>query len=162
MIEIGKVVKPQGIKGEIKIILNCDADRINNIEQIIISGEKFNIEEKRIIDNNFIIKLKDINSRNDAEKLRNLSVFALREELKCLEENEYYYDDLIGLKVYNENNEEIGIIEDIDQFGSADIIYIRERNILFSVPFIDTIFKSISENSVIVFQEEYDNFKIND
>ena len=78
-----------------------------------------------------------------------------------LEEGEFYFKDLIGLKVVDEKGEEIGKIEDIEQFGAADIIVVRERNMLFSVPFLGSIFLKIEGEKAIVSRQEYDNLKIN-
>lgn len=160
MIEIGRIVKPQGIKGELKIVLNCDFSRFNSIKKIYISGKEFKITNSSYRDALYL-KLEGINSRNEAELLRGEEVFVDETNLAELKEGEFYFKDLIGLVVLDESGKEIGKIEDIEQYGAADIINIRERNILFSVPFIDSVFLKIDNSKVIISREEYDNLKIN-
>ncbi|MGN0748211.1 MAG: ribosome maturation factor RimM [Christensenellales bacterium] len=162
MINIGKIVKPQGIKGEIKIIVDGEAERFKNLRHVFVSEKLHEIETISVRDGALFVKFRDIFSRNDAEELRNLDVFCDENELEQLSENEFYFKDLIGKKIVDENGNLVGEIIDIDQFGSADVIYIRERNIIFSVPFIDSIFKAIDVDKIVIIKDAYDNMKISD
>ncbi len=160
MIEIGRIVKPQGIKGEVKVLSDCEKNRLANLSRVFISEKEFKVDSISIRDAVYL-KLNGVDDRNEAELLRGEAVFALKEELVPLKDNEFYFEDLIGSKVLDENNIEIGEIEDIEQYGAADVIVIRERNMLFSVPFLDSIFIKIGNGNVNVLKEEYDNLKIN-
>jgi 16S rRNA processing protein RimM len=161
MIKIGKIVKPQGIKGEIKIVPEDKVERYLALKTVYIDSIKREISEITSRDNALYIKLKDVNDRTSAEMLRDKSVFVKDEELEVLDKNEYYFKDLIGSAVYDEKGNEIGELIDVEQYGAADVIYIRERNFIFSVPFIDSIFIKIMPQKIIVNREEYDNIKIN-
>ena len=160
MIEIGRIVKPQGIKGEVKVLPDCEKNRLANLSRVFISEKEFKVDSISIRDAVYL-KLNGVDDRNEAELLRGEAVFAPKEELVPLKDNEFYFQDLIGSKVLDENNIEIGVIEDIEQYGAADVIVIRERNMLFSVPFLDSIFIKIGNGNVNVLKEEYDNLKIN-
>ena len=158
MIEIGKIVKPQGIKGELKVVLDCDFSRLSALNQVLISGKSFKVLEHSLRDALYL-KLEGVSTRNEAELFRGESVFVSEQSFKPLKDEEFYFKDLIGLKVVDENGEFIGEIVDIEQFGAADIITIKERNILFSVPFLNSIFLKIDKIAVVS-REEYDNLKI--
>ena len=160
MIEIGKIVKPQGIKGEVKIISEREPQTYQNLSTVIVDGKDFEVETLSCRDALYV-KLKGISTRNDAELLRGKTCYASEEELENLKENEFYFNDLIGSKVVSEDGSEIGKIEDIEQYGAADVIIIRERNLLFSVPFLNSIFKEVERGKVVVCLEEYDDLKIN-
>lgn len=160
MIEIGKIVKPQGIKGELKVVLDSDFSRLSSLKKVYISGKEFEVQSLSFRDALYL-KLFGVENRNEAELLRGESVFADEESLLPLEEGEFYFKDLIGLKVVDQHGEEIGKIEDIEQYGAADIIVVRERNMLFSVPFLSSIFLKIEGEKAIVSRQEYDNLKIN-
>ena len=159
MIEIGEIVKPQGIRGEVKIISQRSAENYKNLRHIFVEKTEMEIETISCRDALYV-KFVGVNSRNDAENLRGKMCYAKEDELQTLAENEFYFEELIGATVVDENNETIGEIEDIDQFGAADVIWIRERNSLFSVPFLDSIFKSVENGKVVVFKAEYDEMKI--
>lgn len=160
MIEIGKIVKPQGIKGEVKIISEREPKTYESLSSVYIDGREFKVESLSCRDALYV-KFFGVDSRNDAELLRGKTCFASEDELKSLGENEFYFDDLIGSNVVSESGSEIGTIEDIEQYGAADVILIRERNMLFSVPFLDSIFLKIEDGKAIVCEEEYNNLKIN-
>ncbi len=160
MIEVGKIVKPQGIKGEVKIITEREPKIYESLSSLIVDGKEFKIENLSCRDALYA-KLCEVNSRNDAELLRGKMCFAKEEQLESLGENEFYFDDLIGSTVISQDGKEIGKIEDIEQYGAADVILIRERNMLFSVPFLDSIFLEIGNGKVVVCEGEYDNLKIN-
>lgn len=164
MIQIGTVSKAQGIKGEIKFNLEIAPERILNLNCVFINDKSYEVEkfENRI--NGFFVKLKNVNSRNDAEKLRNFQVFVEENELQKLSSNEFYFQDLIDAEVCDENDVKIGQIVDIDQFGAADVIYILENGIIYSVPFTNDIFIRFNKTNKIFYinKEKYDDMKIFD
>lgn len=162
MILIGTIVKPQGIKGEVKVVPVADAKRCSKISHAFVDDKELLIKEIISRGGDLYISFDGIDDRNKAELLRGKDVFAKKEELEKLQENEFYFEDLIGAKVEDEKGIRIGEIIEIEQYGSADVISIRENNIVFAVPFLDSIFKSVLPEKVIVSREEYDNNKICD
>lgn len=159
---IGKVAKAQGIKGELKLNLDIDFDKIENLEEFIIGGKNYKIEQIGKRTNGIFVKLFGVNDRNYAESLRMLDIEVERKNLKELSANEFYFEDLIDAKVYDENGKEIGRIEDIEQYGAADVVIINQNGRLYSVPFLDDIFIKFDSNSkiMIVDKERYNNMKV--
>ncbi len=165
MLEIGYVAKAQGIKGEIKINLHLENERIASLKSVIIDGEQFDIEKIESRVNGTFFKLKNVNDRTTAENLAGKEIFANEEELEKLKENEFYFADLISANVVGRTTgENFGRIVDIDQFGSADVIYVKKDNIVFSLPFVDDIFLQFDKisKSFYVDEEKYNNMKIFD
>lgn len=160
MIEVGVIVKPQGIKGEVKILTQQQPKAYVGLSRIYVEGKEFQIQSLSARDALYVV-LDGVSTRNEAELLRGKTCFAEKSELASLKENEFYFDDLIGKEVFDQNNNFVGKVEDIEKFGAADIVVIRERNMLFSVPFIDSIFKEIQNGKIVVASDEYDNLKIN-
>lgn len=162
MIKIGVIAKPQGIKGELKIFPEGPVDRYLNLKSVLIDGDEKEISSFLVRPNGVFIKFKGIDDRNSSELLRGKQVFVKDEDLDQLKENEFYFKDLIGTTIYDEKESEIGELVDIEQYGAADVISIRERNIIFAVPFINSIFVKIEPNKITVNREEYDKIKISD
>lgn len=165
MLEIGYVAKAQGIKGEIKVNLELDAGRVFAAKTLLIAGNEYSVEriENRV--NGVILKLKGVDDRTTAESLQNEKIFAHENELEKLKENEFYFADLLGASVVGKTSgENFGEIEDIDQFGSADVIYVRKDNIVYSLPFVDDIFLQFDKTSKTFYvdEEKYNNMKIFD
>lgn len=159
---IGKVAKAQGIKGELKLNLDIEFEKIENLEEFIIGGKNYKIEKIEKRTNGVFVKLFGVNDRNYAESLRMLDIEVERKNLKELSANEFYFEDLIGSKVVDENGNEIGHVEDIEQYGAADIIVVNQNGRLYSVPFLDDIFIKFDSNSkiMIVDKERYNNMKV--
>ena len=100
-----------------------------------------------------ILKFVGIDTVEEAEKFRNSYILINRNELEELPEGVYYIADLIGLKVYTENNEYLGIVDDIFQTGSNDV-YVVKNDLGQSklLPGIDEVIKEINlpEGKIIV------------
>ncbi|WP_173933391.1 ribosome maturation factor RimM [Chelativorans sp. Marseille-P2723] len=73
-----------------------------------------------------IVSFAGIDDRNKAENLRGEALFVDRSVLpEDLEEEEYYYADLVGLAVVDQEGEEVGSIVSVHNFGAGDILEIR-------------------------------------
>lgn len=92
---IGAVLKPQGIKGEVKVrAYSDDLDRFLHYKKFLIDGKEFAVERGRA-DNSFCyIKFVGINTMNDAETLRDKKLYIKESMLEKPKENEYYHIEL--------------------------------------------------------------------
>ena len=131
MYQVGIIVKPQGVKGEVKVKISSPRpERFYNLEKVYIRFNKLqtcSIENIRISNGFVFLKLTDIDSRNDAELLRNKEILISEDQLIDLEENEYFVHDLIGCQVITEEGLKIGEIEDIIQNSSNDIYLVKNQ-----------------------------------
>jgi len=126
MLCVGEIVNTHGVRGEIKVIpLVDDISAFDELKSFVIDNKTFNLESFRIHKEMLLIKLKEISDMNEAQKLKGKFLEVNRNDLKELEEGQYYLCDIIGLKVIDENIGEIGIINDIQETGSNDV-YITE------------------------------------
>ena len=125
--EMGRIVKPHGVLGELKVAPETDdPDRFHDLETIHVGPDKddperflslervfvgpdegsttsFDIVSVRLQPSRFgitvLLKLEGISSREAAEALGKQRVFASQDDLPPLEDGEFYYSDLIGLAV---------------------------------------------------------------
>lgn len=142
MIEIAKILKPQGIKGEVKAqpLTNLLAV-FNNVESCIVGGKVLSIEKVSIRQGFLYIKFKEISSRNLAEELRNLSMKvdkSLLEEVK--DDEDFLIDDLIGMLLYDLDGNFVGQIVDVESYGSVDNLIIEKEGRQIQAPFINGVF----------------------
>ena len=153
-LEIGKIINTHGLKGEVKISAWTDAyDDFENFSYVYTKTEqKLNIEGIKYQKNNLIVKFREINSIEEAEKYKNAVLYLTKDELGELPENVYYIADLIDCTVFDEKEEKIGILCDIFSTGSNDVYDIRRENAKnLLVPIIDGVVKSVDiENKKIV------------
>ena len=126
MLCVGEIVNTHGVRGEVKVIpLVDDISAFDDLESFVIDNKTYNLESVRFHKNMLLIKLKEVSDMNEAQKLKGKFLEVNRNDLKQLEEGQYYLCDIIGLKVIDENIGEIGIINDIQETGSNDV-YITE------------------------------------
>lgn len=168
-LRVGKIVKPQGIKGEVKVLATTsDLDKFKNLKSVILHKDEEakdeDLEEAKDIKKitgvkylkDFVIlKLENIDKVEDAEKLRNLNIYIKREDSGDLRTNEYFVADLKELAVVDyENNNEIGIITDILETKNQNILVVKKDKINkkeILIPLVDEFIKKIDlDNKKIV------------
>ena len=99
-----------------------------------------------------LIKFKGIETPEDANKLRNAYVLIDRKDAIPLEEGEFFIADLLGLPVFLDTGEKLGVLDDIYNTGSSDIYVVKnELGKQYLLPYIDDVIKKIDlENSKII------------
>ncbi|MBP7710428.1 MAG: 16S rRNA processing protein RimM [Rickettsiales bacterium] len=132
---IAKVNSVFGIKGEIKLIVF--SDNPHKIEKYSLFDAEGNSVKIKITNKNktvigtssgnpiLIAKIDGVNDRNAAELLRGQEFFVAREELDELDENEFYYADLIGMDVVDMASKKIGTVLNVLDLGAGGIIEIK-------------------------------------
>ncbi len=125
-IEIGKIVNTYGIKGQLKIVPYTDnIKRFEKLKKIYINEKEYLIENVKYIKNIVILKLQGINTIEQAEEYRNLYMYIDRKDAIKLPKDTYFIRDLIGIEVYTNDGEKLGIIDDIFKTGSNDVYVVR-------------------------------------
>lgn len=158
---IGQIVKPQGVKGQLKVkVLSDDANRFDDIKTVFIKkDENFEVLSVKEADTRgeyAYIMLNGIDDMDAAEKLKNEFLYVDRENALKLEEGKYFICDLIGASISNDIGEELGVLEDILQTGSADIYCVKgKKNLMFPalkklITIIDVNNKKIIVNSEVL------------
>lgn len=111
---IAIVLKPQGIRGEIKVkALTDSAEDIKNFPRVFIDGVEYKVLSVRPAGDCAFLMLRGIADRNAAELLRGKDVLALREDAPQLPEDTYYLVDVLGCEVVTERGKVLGKISDI-------------------------------------------------
>ena len=111
---IATILKPQGIRGEIKVKALTDAaEDLKAFKKILIDGVEYSVLSVRASGEFAFLGLKGIADRNAAELLRGKSIEVDRAEVPELPEGRYYIVDLIGCEVVNERGDIIGEVTDV-------------------------------------------------
>ena len=131
-LELGQIVNVKGLKGEVKVnSFTDDNTKFERIPKVFIKQKnnltELEIEKVGYSKNQVIIKFKNINTIEEAEKLRNSYIVVNREIFGELPEGVYYIADLIGLDVYTESDEYLGKVDDIFSTGSNDLYVVKDE-----------------------------------
>ena len=131
---VGKIVNTQGLQGEMRVLSVTDfaEERFKkgNILALFDKKDQFvmdvEIASHRKVKNFDIIKFKGMYHINDIEKFRDFSLKVAEEDLSDLEDGEFYYHEIIGLEVY-ENDLLLGTIKEILQPGANDVWVVKRK-----------------------------------
>ncbi len=145
LLEVGKIVNTHGLRGEVKIVTWTDTpDVFENLDYVYSGEQKLTIQNVKYQKNNIIVKFKEIPSIDDAEKYKNKVLTAERDMLGELPEGTYYIADLIGLDVYDDEGNKVGVLADVFNTGSNDIYEVkREGRKALLLPVIDDVVLNI-------------------
>ena len=139
---VGKISNPHGIKGWVKVISFTDPiENILSYKQWIISDKEtektYYLEDFRVQGNKIVIKLENVNDRNDADLLKNLQIQVNRSDLPELDQNSYYWEDLVDFNVIDIKGNHVGKVDSLFRTGSNDVlVIIDETKERLLVPFI--------------------------
>ncbi|SKA06748.1 16S rRNA processing protein RimM [Pilibacter termitis] len=155
---VGKLVNTQGIKGEVRVISQTDfpEERYKKGATLYLFKEKQ--EPKALVvsthrkHKNFdLLTFEGHYNINEVEKYKGGILKVRAEDLQELSENEFYYHEIIGLKVVTTENEEIGKIKEILSPGANDVWVVqRHKKKDALIPYIDSVVKEIDLTQGIV------------
>ena len=107
--KVGLIVKPQGVKGEVKVQpLTDDIYRFKKLKNVFIDGVSHKVIGVKIADGFCILSLFGVSDRNNAELFRGKFIEVVREDANELEEGRYFIADIIGCKVLFDDGKELG------------------------------------------------------
>ena len=128
-IQIGEIVKPQGIRGEVKLrAMTSDMSRYARLETVYLLRKGAYVPCKvikgRAYDGFAFLQLEGVNDRNQAELLRGCEVYVDRAHAIDLDEDENFVVDLIGLEAQDTQGEVIGELVDVLTPNSVCDVYV--------------------------------------
>jgi len=152
-LSIGKILNFHGIKGEAKVGYT-NLEVIKALKKVFLekNGEcvEFKVSSVRFHKNFAIIKFEDINSINELIEFKGKNIYLKKEAvLKSLDDNEFLINDLIGLNVFDDKDDFVGVVDAIEKTPANDILAIkqegRKENIL--VPFVSELVPIVDINA---------------
>ncbi|MFH0925693.1 MAG: ribosome maturation factor RimM [bacterium] len=156
LVAVGKIVKVQGKKGEVRIMPLTDfPERFKDLKSVILVFSKqekriYTLQYVRFYKNRIIAKLQEINSIDEASELIDVEVAIPSDELIPLGKDEYYQFELIGMDVYTEKGRYLGKIDSIFPTGSNDVYVVKRDDKEYLIPaikevvsFLDTLKKKM-------------------
>lgn len=153
---IGQIVNTQGLKGEVRVYpYTDDINRFDELEYFYIDknlNNKYEVERVRYKGNMVIMKIKDIDSIELAEKLKTKNMYIGREQGRELEEGEFFVSDLIGLDVFTVDGEKVGVLKDVLQYAINDVYVVSSGEKEYLIPSIEKFVPTIDldQNKMII------------
>ena len=125
LICVGMIAGAFGVRGELRVKSFCSnpSDLETYTPLLTEDGDQtFEISLIGQIKNGFSARIVGVESKDEADALRGISLFARREDLPVLPDDEYYYSDLIGLQVADAGGTVIGQVKSVMNHGADDLL----------------------------------------
>lgn len=140
LIVIGRVQKPFGIRGEIRIQAYTETfEAFEKSEWLEIKEKRMIIKQIRIHKGSVLVLFDGINDPERAAQLSGQLVHTLAQNLPPKEEDEYYYFELIGLDVFSSAGKYLGKVTEIIATGANDVITVMGDHGEILLPFIEQV-----------------------
>ncbi|HEY8444500.1 MAG TPA: ribosome maturation factor RimM [Bacilli bacterium] len=148
---VGKIIGTHGIKGEVKVKADTSFDRFkpgntlylkknNEFQEIIINSHRRH-------KNYDLITFNNLNNINQVLEFIDCELYTPHQDK--LEDNEYYYEDLIGKLVYDTNNNYLGKVIDIRELPHGINLEIKNGR-TFYVPFVSEFIIEVTNDKIII------------
>ncbi|PIQ61859.1 MAG: 16S rRNA processing protein RimM [Bacteroidetes bacterium CG12_big_fil_rev_8_21_14_0_65_60_17] len=158
---IGRIVRPHGVRGEVKVAPETDRPEIYLDLQTVLVGSdnesavSFDILSANVVPSRHgvtaIVQLDAVSSRDAAEQLAGQRVYARAEDLPELADDEFYYDDVIGLVVLDQDGSVLGTVKDILEAPAQDkLVVSRPGRPDVLIPLVPAFIGSITTEHVVI------------
>jgi len=167
-VEVGRILDAWGVKGWLKILPHSnDPEALFAAKSwflqapdakfrpgfTVFSGTvSLSVDEAKVHSDSVVAKFVGLDDRNAAEALRGARIFLPRSSFPAASKDEYYWVDLIGLKVVNREGVELGLVRDLMATGPNSVLCVEypiqkedgssgsaERMIPFVSVYVDTV-----------------------
>ncbi|MFB7155264.1 MULTISPECIES: ribosome maturation factor RimM [unclassified Lysinibacillus] len=163
---VGRIVNTHGIRGEVRILSTTDFEEerfaVGNKLAAFKKDDKkptwVTIESMRRHKNFILLTFEGMYNINFVEPFKEGMLKITKDQLSdnLLEENEYFYHDIIGCSVVSEEGETIGAVTDILQTGANDVWVVKGAKKEHYIPYIEDIVKEINidEKKIVIYVME--------
>lgn len=132
-LQVGIISSTHGVKGEVKVFPTTDdVNRFKKLKEVLLDTGKeimtLEIEGVKFFKQYAILKFKNYDNINDIERYKGKSLYVPRSNAVKLKKDEYFVADLIGIRVINEEDKEIGTMTDYMETGANDVYTITMRD----------------------------------
>lgn len=162
-IAVAKALKPQGIKGEIKFksLVNAESS-ITNFSCFVLDNRPVTISSIRENAGFAYIKFNEISTVQEADLMRNKMLYINKEDSSStLKEGEYLIEDMVGKTCVFEDGRVLGVVTDIQNYGSADVYYVTKENgkeVLFS--YVVGVIIKVEDDKIVLNKKRFDEVSV--
>lgn len=156
-IAVGKIVDAYGIKGWLKIQAFSPVDRsqllqVNNWVLAPAPGRalpwpSLTILQSKTHGQYIVAQASQLNDRDSVLALRGAEILLRREQFAALNDDEFYWVDLIGCRVINREKSELGIVSAVDDHGAHAILCVGDGSSAHLIPFVEMYVDQVSLDS---------------
>lgn len=126
LLQVGVITSTHGVRGEVKVFPTTDdPKRFLKLKEVLLDTGRekrtMKISQVRFFKQFVILKFEGFDNMDQVEGFRKMPLLVTREHAVKLKKNEYFIADLIGLRVYTEDEAYLGSLKDVIQTGANDV-----------------------------------------
>lgn len=122
---LGHLLGPHGVQGGVRLYVLGDPAQVLELPRVYVEKRGWlKVRRAEAAVPSPVLLLTGVSTREAAEELRGLSVYAADSELPALEEGSFYYHDLRGLRVLSAAGQELGVVSDVLDAGHQDLLMV--------------------------------------
>lgn len=148
---LARVRRARGIRGEVVVeSVGSRPERFQPGLRVFVrrpgaegDGDPAEVERAWLNNGELVLKLKGVDTRNDAEPLRGAELRIPTEERPPAPEGEYYLSDLIGCRIERPDGAFVGEVFAWQDYGAAPLLEVRNGTREFMVPFTDAFYRTV-------------------
>ncbi len=153
---LGKIVATHGIKGQLRVaVYSGEFETILSLASLMLKGpdgrmETFQVAAVAVHGKKLILSLKEYDNINQSLPLVGHEVYVERDQLPVLSEGEFYWFDLLGLRVETDHGEILGELVDIIATGSNDVYVVKDGKREYLIPALEDIVLDVNLDAGIM------------
>lgn len=157
---LGEIVRPQGIRGEVKVRhYTDDPGRFDELETVYREENgaylPLALTGSRAQGDDVFLSFEGVTDRNAAEALRGTQLYVDRAHARPLDENQWFVADLLGAKAVDTQGREVGTLKDVLRAGGADVFVLDTPYGEMMMPALKAVVRETDvENGRIVLDRE--------
>ena len=128
LICVGGVSGSYGISGEVRVKSFCaQPDDIETYNPLLSQDGKrsYVLALIRPMKNGFVARITDVDTKEQADALKGTQLYARRDQLPSLPDDEYYYSDLTGIDVFDTGGAALGRVKSVQNHGAGDLLEVQ-------------------------------------
>ncbi len=154
--ELGHILKPHGLQGELWIMLDVDfPEDYEELESVFLeqSGNliPFFIADLQIKGQRALVQFEDVESYDDAAELTGSKLYLPLSILPLLPDDQYYFHELVGMQVEDSVSGNIGIAREIASRAGQDLLIVDKDGKEILIPMVDSILTKVDKKSKVIY-----------
>jgi 16S rRNA processing protein RimM len=156
---LGKIVKKYSFKGELLVKLDTDEPALyENMDSVFIEVRDkllpFFIESSQLHKSELLrVKFEDVDTEEDADSLMKNGLYLPLEFLPKLEDDKFYFHEIIGFKVEEKNFGHVGVVKAVNDSTAQTLLEIDRDGIEILIPMNDEFISKVDKENKTIFVE---------
>ncbi len=149
-IVLATIVRSHGLKGEVKLSLSCSGlDRLKNCPSLSLVRDGIVLKKVTVgrafmhNDGDAVVRLLEVEGVEEAESLRGAFLAVPESDRAPLVENQFYVNDLVGLRVETSTGEPLGVVEEVMDETANAVLVVRREGKEILLPALKSVVKRV-------------------